>query len=76
MCQLLRGIDVSFHQFLDRSWTEVPSPSLTINEISSTIQNESQRTTNNVVKSQRTKTYLTLIFISIYFTLNHKEVMV
>jgi Uma2 family endonuclease len=42
MCQLLRGVDVDFLQFLDESWTEVPSPSLAINEVSSTILNKPQ----------------------------------
>jgi hypothetical protein len=62
MCQLLRGIDVSFHQFLDRSWTEVPSPSLTINNIPSTIQNEPREATNKIFKLQGGQTYLTIFF--------------
>jgi hypothetical protein len=32
--------DVDFHQFLDKSWPDVPFPFLVIIEIPSTIQNE------------------------------------
>jgi hypothetical protein len=36
----LKSVDVDISQFLDRSWTEVLSPSLTINELLSMIRNE------------------------------------
>jgi hypothetical protein len=39
------------------TWTEVPSPSLVINELPSTIQNELQEAKNKVFKPQGAKKY-------------------
>jgi hypothetical protein len=49
---------VNFRQFLDGSWTEVPSPSLSINDVPSTIHNELQWTKNKVFKPHGGQTYL------------------
>jgi hypothetical protein len=43
---------MDFRQFLDRSLTEVPSSSLVINKVPSTIRNEPQGAKNKVVKPQ------------------------
>ena len=40
MCQVFRGDDVNFSQFLDGSLTKVTFPSLSIIEVSAVIQNE------------------------------------
>jgi len=69
-CQLLKSVDIDFHQFLDRSCTEVPSLSLVINNVSSTLQNESEEAKNKVFKPQGAKTYLTLKFQLNTITLN------
>jgi hypothetical protein len=64
---LMHRIRVSFLKVLTWTsvnfWTEVPFPSLAINNISSTIQNEPQETKNESIKSQRGQTYLALVLI-------------
>jgi len=49
----------TFVNFWMEVWTEVPSPSLAINEVPFTIRNELQGAKNKVVKPQGAKTYLT-----------------
>jgi hypothetical protein len=60
MCQLFRSVDVDFRQIFDGSWTEVPSPSLTINEVPSTIRNEPHEAKNKFFKPQGGQMYLIL----------------
>jgi hypothetical protein len=55
-------MDINFHQFFDESWTEVPSPSLTINDVPSVIRSEAPGAKNKIVKPQGAKSYLTLSF--------------
>jgi hypothetical protein len=63
---------LNFRKFFGRNWKEVLSPFLAINEVPSTIKNESHGAKNKVIKPHRAKTYLT-IYIYIYKFKNFKE---
>jgi len=66
MCQLIRSVKLDFRQFLDGSWTEIPSSSLTRNEVPFTMQNEAHREKKKkkVFKPLESQTYLTLNLIA------------